>query len=152
DLGASSRPVNADELKQAARLGVTLREYVLAYDGIAVIVHPSNPLRALSLDEVAAVFTGGARDWRAVGGASRPIPVLSRPTYSGTHAFFRDKVLRRGDAHASADFAPDARVIEDNRELLKAVASDPNAIAFIGHGWLDPSVRALSIAVERGGV
>ena len=124
---------------------------MIAYDGIAVIVHPSNPLQALSLDEVAQIFSGRVRDWSAVGGAHAPIQVLSRPTYSGTHAFFRDKVLRRGDAHATTDFTPEARVIEDNRELLRAVASDPNAIAFIGHGWLQPSVRALGIAVEQGG-
>ncbi len=152
DLGASSRPVAAAELAQASRLGVTLHEYVLAYDGVAVIVNPANPLRLLALDDVAAIFSGRARDWSAVGGASAPITVLTRPTYSGTHAFFRDKVLRHGDANATADFAPDARVIEDNRELLRAVAADANAIAFIGHGWIDPSVRALSIAVERGGV
>ncbi|MGZ3405817.1 MAG: substrate-binding domain-containing protein, partial [Polyangia bacterium] len=150
-LGASSRPVDADELKQAARLGITLREYVLAYDGIAVIVHPSNPLHALALDEVAQIFSGRVRDWSAVGGPSAPITVLARPTYSGTHAFFRDKVLRRGDAHAAADFSPDARVIEDNREIVRVVASDPNAIAFIGHGWLQPSVRALAIGVARAG-
>ncbi|MGZ3440817.1 MAG: TonB family protein, partial [Polyangia bacterium] len=63
ELGASSRPVDADELKQAARLGVVLREWVLAYDGVAVIVHPSNPLTSLSLDELAQIFTGRVRDW-----------------------------------------------------------------------------------------
>lgn len=151
DLGASSRPVDADELAQAARLGVTLREYVLAYDGIAVVVHPSNAQQQLSLDELAQIFSGKVRDWSAVGGASGPITVLVRPSYSGTQSFFRDKVLRRGDKSATDDFAPDARVIEDNKELLAAVADDPSAIAFIGHGWLGPAVRALPIAIERGG-
>jgi phosphate binding protein len=151
DLGASSRPVNADELAQAARLGVTLREYVLAYDGIAVIVHPGNGLRGLTLDEVAQIFTGRVRNWSAVGGDDAPITVLSRPSYSGTHAFFRDKVLRHGDPKATDDFAPGARAIEDNRELLRAVAADEHAIAFVGHGWLSPAVRALPIAPARAG-
>lgn len=150
ELGASSRPVNADELKQAARLGLTLREFVIAYDGIAVIVHPSNPLQAISLDQIAQIFTGRIDNWRALGGADAPITVLRRPGYSGTHAFFRDKVLRHGDAKRSDDFAATARTIEDNRELLSAVAGDRNAIAFVGHGWLLPSVRALEIAVEGG--
>jgi phosphate binding protein len=150
-LGASSRPVNAEEMKQAARFGVTLREFVIAYDGIAVIVHPSNAVKSLTLDDVAKIFSGQATDWSAFGGEQGAINVITRPSYSGTHAFFRDKVLRHGDTKGTQDFVKSARVIEDNKELLRAVAADPRAVAFIGNGWLGPSVRALPIAGERGG-
>jgi phosphate transport system substrate-binding protein len=149
DLGASSRPVNTDELKQATRLGLSLREFVLAYDGIAVIVHPSNPVASLTLDEVAQIFSGRISDWSALGGPAAPITVINRPSYSGTHTFFRDKVLRRGNAKGPEDFAGSARIVEDNRELVAAVARDANAISFVGHGWLAPSVRALPVGVER---
>ena len=151
DLGASSRPVNADELKQAARLGLTLREFVFAYDGVAVIVHPDNPLRSLTLEELGRVFGGAVTDWSALGGPSGPIHLLNRPTYSGTRTFFRDKVLRHGDAKSSEDFAPSARVIEDNRELVATVADDVNAIGFVSHGWLGPTVRALGVASSADG-
>jgi phosphate binding protein len=151
DLGASSRPVNADELKQAARLGVTLREFVIAYDGIAVIVNPQNPVKSLALADVAQIFSGEVNDWGAFGWDKAPVTVITRPTYSGTHAFFRDKVLRHGDAKGTQDFVKSARVIEDNKDLINAVAADKHAIAFVGNGWLGPSVRALPIALERSG-
>jgi phosphate transport system substrate-binding protein len=150
DLGASSRPVNQDELKQAARLGLTLREYVIAYDGIAVIVHPDNPLHALPMADVARIFTGAVHDWSEVGGAAGPIRVISRPTYSGTHSFFKEKVLRHGNAKGTEEFASAAEIMEDNRKIVEAVAGDHHAVAYVGLGWVAPTVRALGVAARPG--
>lgn len=150
DLGASSRPVTPAELQQAARLGASLREFVIAYDGIAVIVHPKNPLPSLTLDDAGRIFRGEVRDWSELGGAAGAIRVITRPSYSGTRSFFADKVLRRGGDHAKADFVASAEIIEDNRALVDAVAADERAIAYVGHGWLLPSVRALPIAPAAG--
>src|SRR5579863_772278 len=83
--------------------------------------------------------------WSAIGGVNEPITVISRPSYSGTQSFFRDKVLRHGDAKGTQDFVKSARIIEDNKALVAAVAGDKNAIAFVGNGWLGPSVRALPV-------
>jgi phosphate binding protein len=150
DLGASSRPVNTDELRMASSMGVSLREFVFAYDGVAVIVNPRNPVKALGLEQVAAIFSGKARSWSDVGGANAPIRVISRPTYSGTHSFFKEKVLRRGDPKSGEEFAKTAQLIEDNRDIVRAIASDPNAIAYVGSGWLTDEVHALGISVGDG--
>jgi phosphate transport system substrate-binding protein len=147
DLGASSRSVNAEELARAREAGVELREFVLGYDGIAVIVHPSNPIRSLSVEQLAALFSGNVRSWRELGGPElRPTP-YGRPAYSGTHAFFKDKVLRRGVRTGTEEFAPDTRVVEHSEALLAAVARDPSAIGYVGMGWVRPGVvAALAVA------
>lgn len=150
DLGASSRPANARELEQAAARGVTLKEYLLGYDGVAVIVHPNNPVNALTVAEISDLFTGKKQRWSEVGGENRAVRRISRPSYSGTHAFFKEKALRRGDARGPEEFAADTQFIEDNNDILAAVASDPAAVAYVGLGWVDARVKALPVAPSAG--
>lgn len=150
DIGASSRPASAKELEQAAARGVTLREYVLGYDGVAVIVHRTNPVSALTVAEVSDLFTGRVQRWRELGGEDRSVRRISRPSYSGTHAFFKEKALRRGDAKGPEEFAADTQMMEDNHDILAAVASDPAAVAYVGLGWVDDTVKALAVSVSRG--
>lgn len=150
DLGASSRPANAKELEQAAARGATLREFVLGYDGIAVIVHPSNPVGALTVAQISDLFTGAVQRWDQVGGEGRPVRRISRPTYSGTYAFFKEKVLRKGNAKGSEEFSPDTQYLEENTDIVAAVAADPTAVAYVGLGWVDRRVKALGVAPTAG--
>jgi phosphate binding protein len=150
DVAAASRPVNAKELAEAARLGVTFTELVIGYDGIAVVVHPKNPVGALTVEQAARVFTGEITRWSELGGPDRPIRRLSRPSYSGTHAFFRDKVLRRGDAGAAPTFAPGTEWIEESARLVEFVGADPDAIGYVGMGHVTPAVKALGLAPGEG--
>jgi len=150
DLGASSRSVNADELARAKEAGAELREFVLGYDGIAVIVHPSNPVASLSVDQLSALFAGKVRSWRELGGADVRPTLYGRPAYSGTHAFFRDKVLRLGARAGTEEFAPETRVVEHSEALLVAIARDPSAVGYVGMGWVRPGVSALAISPRAG--
>jgi phosphate binding protein len=148
DVGAASRSVNADELARAREAGVELREFVLGYDGIAVIVHPSNPVASLSIEQLSALFAGKVGSWRELGGAELRPALYVRPAYSGSHAFFKDKVLRRGVRGGTEEFAPDAHVVEHSEALLAAVARDPSAVGFVGMGWVRPGVAALAVAAR----
>ncbi len=150
DIGASSRPANAKELEQAAARGITLREFVLGYDGVAVIVHPTNPLNSLTVAEISDLFTGKVQRWKELGGEDRPIRRISRPTYSGTHAFFKEKALRKGNSKGAEEFAPDTQFMEDNNDIVAAVASDASAVAYVGLGWLDARVKALAVSPTAG--
>lgn len=150
DLGASSRPASVKELEQAAARGVTLREFVLGYDGVAVIVHPANPLNALTVAEISGLFTGRVQRWDEVGGQGRAIRRISRPSYSGTHAFFKEKALRKGNSKGIEEFAPDTQFVEDNHDILAAVADDPAAVAYAGLGWVDARVKALAVSPSAG--
>ncbi|HYL06835.1 MAG TPA: phosphate ABC transporter substrate-binding/OmpA family protein [Thermoanaerobaculia bacterium] len=149
-LGASSRGVKENELAEARKLGVELREFVIGYDGIAVIVHPGNPVAELTIAQLSDLFTGKVRNWREVGGADLPVHLISRPSYSGTFSFFRDKVLRRGNDKGPEDYAAGAEFIEENGAILDQVAREPGAISYVGIGWVTPAVKTVGVAAKPG--
>jgi phosphate transport system substrate-binding protein len=150
ELGAASRAVKDNELAEAKKLGFELREFVIGYDGIAVIVHPANAIGELTLTQLADLFTGKLRNWKDVGGADRPVHLVTRPSYSGTHVFFRDKVLRHGNDKGPEGFAPAAEVIEENGAILQRVAQDRGAISYVGIGWVNAQVRTVPVAPAAG--
>lgn len=148
EIGASSRPVSAAELERARELGLSLQEFAIGYDGIAVIVHPDNPLRLLSLDDAGAVFRGEITEWSQLPtGGDGPIRVLSRPSYSGTHEFFRERVLTLGVDAERAEFGSQAEYREKTEDLVIAVQKDPLAIAYVGLGWADERVQVVPVSV-----
>jgi phosphate transport system substrate-binding protein len=142
DLAMASRPVAASERERGRVLGAldsAEQEAVLALDGIAIIVHPDNPLRALSLAQLRAIFSGSERDWRSLRGASGPIVVHARDANSGTWDTFRSLVL--GEVGLRAD----ARRHESTLELSRAVAADRDAIGFVGLAGIG-AARAVPVA------
>jgi phosphate transport system substrate-binding protein len=149
-LGASSRVVKESELADAHKMGVELREFVIGYDGIAVVVNPQNPVAELTVAQLSDLFTGKLRNWNEVGGPDLPVKVITRPSYSGTFSFFRDKVLRRGNDKGPEDYAAGAQVIEENGALIKAVAEQRGAVSYVGIGWVTAEVKALGVAPKAG--
>lgn len=143
DIAMSSRPVKASDraLSQAvAGLDRAEQEVVLAMDGLAVIVNPSNKLRSLSKQQVREVFAGRLTDWGQLPGAGTgPIRVHARDDRSGTYDSFRAMVL--GDAALLGT----AKRYESTEQLAQAVASDPQAIGFVGLSGVR-RVRALEIS------
>lgn len=142
DIAMSSRPVSPAEVAAAAALGpldTAPQEAVLALDGVAVIVHPANPLRSLRVDQVRALFDGSVRDWSAIGGRAGAVRVHARDEASGTWETFRTLVL--GDQALRGD----ALRYESTNALAQAVASDPLAIGFVGFAGIGPA-RALALA------
>ncbi len=157
DVAASSRSIREAELERARVLGLRLREFVIAYDGIAVIVHPSNPVRALSLEQLGALFRGEIERWSEVGGIDAPVVLISRPSYSGTHGFFRDAVVRRSPGDSAAIFSVRTRFLEETDDIVRAVAADPHALSYVGLGFVADrtlataqSVRMLALSSRPG--
>ena len=144
DVAMSSRAVRTEELAFAERLGVQLREAVVAYDGVAVIVHPDNPLRKLDIEELARVFAQRVTSWKDLSGADAPIHVLGRPSYSGTHSFLSERMLAA--LGPGGGFGPTVESIESTKDVVARVANDVNAIGYVSVGQMGPSVRALSVA------
>jgi phosphate binding protein len=130
DLAESSRLINQQELAFARKLGVQLHEVFVGYDGIAVVVHPDNPLNELDTATLAKIFSGQVTNWREVGGADVPIRAIGRPASSGTHALFKEKVLSK--TAADLGFGHAVRSVESSEDLVKAVANDVAAIAYVG--------------------
>ena len=143
DVAMSSRPVRSEELAFAERLGVQLREAVVAYDGIAVIVHPDNPLRTLELEDLARVFAQRVTRWKDLSGPDAPIHVLGRPSYSGTHSFLSERMLAA--LGPGGGFGPTVESIEATKDIVARVANDVHAIGYVSIGQMGPSVRALAV-------
>jgi phosphate binding protein len=150
EIGQSSRPINEKELARAKELGLELHEAVIGYDGVAVVVNPANPIAALSVAQLADLFTGKVASWREVGGADLPVRLISRPSYSGTHAFFKERVVRRGNAKGPEEFAPATEYLEENGAIIAAIAGDPRAVSYVGLGWLAEQVKALAVTAQTG--
>lgn len=132
-LGMSSRALDADE-------ATGLQAVTVARDGIAVIVHATNPLRALSLAQLRAIYTGDIRSWRALGGVDAPVTVITREDGSGTRDAFEHLVLTAGQAIDAR-----ALVTAYSGGLRKMVAEDPHAIGYVTFSQVDARVRALAI-------
>lgn len=146
DLAASSRPIKDSEVADLKALGdlkSPAAEQVIAIDGLAIILHPQNPLNQLNTEQLARIFSGEAATWEDVGGSGGPIHLYARDDQSGTYDTFKELVLsRRGKALNSA-----AKRFESSEQLSDAVSLDPQGIGFIGL----PYVRqAKAVAIVDG--
>ena len=131
DLVAASRTITDHELVQLDPLGDLKSpeaEHVIAIDGLAIIVHPDNPLNQLNTEQVAQIFSGQLSTWEALGGVGGPIRVYARDDRSGTYDTFNQLVLSRTGHRLS----PQSQRFESSEQLSAAVSHDPQAIGFIG--------------------
>ncbi|TKC91864.1 PstS family phosphate ABC transporter substrate-binding protein [Polyangium fumosum] len=126
DLAMASRPIAREERARIEGSGAKLVEIPVALDAVAIYIHESNPLSALTLDALRGVFAGKIRRWSELGGADRPIVLYSRESSSGTYAFFKEHVLQK------CDFAPEAQSLPGTAAVVQAVARDPAAIGYGG--------------------
>ncbi|OHC45332.1 MAG: hypothetical protein A3J25_20295 [Pseudomonadales bacterium RIFCSPLOWO2_02_FULL_63_210] len=146
DLAASSRPIKASEASALAALGDLQSrdaEQVIAIDGLAIILHPSNPLGALRIDQLAQIFSGELQDWAQLGGKTGPITLYARDDNSGTYDTFKELVLA---AHGTT-LAASARRFESSEALSDAVSQDPHGIGFIGLPYIR---QAKAVAIAAG--
>lgn len=122
-LGLSSRRINGAEGGLADLAGGP-EEHILALDGLVVIVHPDNPVRTLSLDQIAAIFAGRTTNWSQLGGADRPISLYLPAEGSGTLDLFVRQVMepRRLEPAAAAER------LEDHADLSDLVSIDPGGV------------------------
>ena len=131
DIGAASRELTASD--------PTLVKHLLARDGIAIIVHPSNPVTGLTKEQIIGIFAGNITNWSQVGGQNKSIDVVAREEGSGTRTAFQDLVMGK------ALIKSDAILQNSNGFLKTAVSSDSQAIGFISMGLVGSSVKALTI-------
>ncbi|MGL5951493.1 MAG: substrate-binding domain-containing protein, partial [Cetobacterium sp.] len=93
DIGMASRNIKEKELQAAADKGLKLKEVVLGYDGITVIVNENNKLQNVNHLDLAKIFRGEITNWKELGGDDAKIVVLSRDSSSGTHEFFKEHIV-----------------------------------------------------------
>lgn len=133
-IGNTGRALSEAEVKKYG-----LISYPFAIDGVAVIVHPANPLRELNSRQVREVFAGKIANWKQLGGPPMAVHVYGRDEASGTRAVFWKKLLDRGPIVASANIVP------SNGAMKVAVSKDRGAIGYMSIGYVDRSVRAVAL-------
>ncbi|MGY2238181.1 substrate-binding domain-containing protein [Pseudomonas gingeri] len=146
DLAAASRPIKESERQALEHLGDLKSpeaEQVIAIDGVAIILHPQNPLNQLDTGQLAKIFAGEMKTWEELGGIGGAIHLYARDDQSGTWDTFKDLVLaRRGKSLAAG-----ARRFESSEQLSDAVSQDPAGIGFIGLPYVR---RAKAVAIVDG--
>ena len=138
-LATSSREAKESEIAAAKAKGVNITEHKIALDGVIAVIHPSNKLDDISMDQLKKVYNGEMKSWKDLGGLGRPISVVSRDTSSGTYEIWQEKVLGKDKLR------PDALQVASNGQMVQTVAQNPYAIGYIGIGYLDKSVKELKI-------
>lgn len=147
DIANASRDMTESEFEQARANGIEPVEYVVAIDALAIIVHLDNPVSQLTIDQLSDIYTGEITNWSEVGGSDAAIVLLSRETNSGTHVYFLEEVVRRGESEAESIFAPQTILMPSSVGITSEIRRNPNAIGYDGLGYVDPEhEKILTIA------
>ena len=132
DIGLSSRSLKEEETAQG------LTGTVLAYDGIAVVVHPDNPVTDLNVETIGKIYTGAITNWKDVGGNDAPIVLIGREAGSGTRDGFESITGTEGQCKYRQELTSTGGVIT-------AVAQNPDAIGYASMASVDSTVKALTV-------
>ena len=140
DVAATSRSASVDEIALARAKGVDPKEYVIGYYGVAVIVHPSNPVKGLTKAQVRDIFSGTVRNWKAVGGPDQAIQVCIRDPISGTNLGFRELAME------NRPYVAEARQCTTYAQLTSTIAQSDGGIGYASmHLAEAPGVKAVKI-------
>jgi phosphate transport system substrate-binding protein len=148
DIAMSSRSIKDKEIALAKQKGINPFEVKAALDGLAVVVNPANPVNKLTLGQLADIFTGKISNWKEVGGSGQKIVILSREVNSGTHVYFKEHVLRKGDPNGKEEFAPGALLLSSSQAIADEVAQNPAAIGYYGMGYISPKQKHVDVAMN----
>jgi phosphate transport system substrate-binding protein len=134
-----SRFMKDGEFSAAVENGVNPVAHVVAMDGIAIIVHPSNPLKGLTVEQVKDIYLGKVTNWQDLGGPDRKIIAISRDTNSGTYETFEKLVMNKEKIAAGVEY------VGSNGAVRQRVQSTEAAMGYVGLGFVDETVKGLEI-------
>lgn len=139
DIANSSREMSAKEKEMAAQKAEQIKEIAIAYDMIVPIVHPSNPVKNLTLEQLKAIYDGSIKNWKQLGGRDEAIVVISRDSSSGTYEVWEGKVMKKTEVRK------DALLQASNGTIVSTVSQNTKAIGYVGYGYLNESVKAVFV-------
>ena len=137
-IGMASRDLKAEELKKYP----DLIPHQIAVDGLVFITNADNPIPSLTLDQVKKIYEGNITNWKDVGGKDAPIVVVGRDSASGTRDYMSTDVMKK------ADFIKTQLEKNSNGAVKQTIEQTPNAIGYVGLGYIDQSVHAVPISVN----
>jgi phosphate transport system substrate-binding protein len=146
NIANSSRFIKQEEVKMAVEKGRYPVPFGVAIDAIIPVVHPSNTIADLTIEQLHDIYAGKIKNWKELGGQDRPIAVVSRDTSSGTYEVWEEKVLK-GDR-----VAPQALIVASNGAMVQTVAGNPAAIGYIGIGYLSDELKTITVNGITGSI
>lgn len=148
DIAMASRNIKDKEIELAKQKGINPYEIKVALDGLAVVVHPKNVVNKLTIGQLADIFTGRITNWKELGGADLQVVVLSREVNSGTHVYFKEHVLRKGDPNSKEEFVARALLLPSSQAIADEVANNTAAIGYYGMGYISSRQKPVSVAKD----
>ena len=139
DIATSSREIKKEEIALAETKGIKPVAHVVAKDALTPVVHPKNKVTNLSIDQLSQIYQGKITNWKEVGGEDLQIVVISRDSSSGTFESWDHFVMKK------AKVTPKAQMLASNGALTTAVAKNRYAIAYLGIGYVNKSVKPLQV-------
>jgi len=139
DIADSSRFIKEKEVKAAVEKGRYPVPFAVAYDCIVPVVHPGNPVKDITLDQLKGIYMGEIKNWKELGGPDKKIVAISRDTSSGTYEVWEEKVMNKERVF------PGALLQASNGAVAQAVSKNNNAIGYVGFGYLNKDLKGLSV-------
>jgi phosphate transport system substrate-binding protein len=139
DIATSSREIKAKEVELAKSKGVNPVAHSVAIDALTPIVHPKNWINGLTIDQLSQIYQGKIKNWKEVGGDDLQIVVVSRDSSSGTFESWGHLVLN------NAKVTQKAQMQASSGAVVQAVSKNRYAISYVGIGYLNKSVKALTV-------
>ena len=148
-IANASRTMKEKEWDTAKTKGMNVTEHIVGFDALAIIIHPSNKVSQLTIDQLSDIYSGKITNWKDVGGKNAPILAISRDSNSGTHVYFKETALRKGDEKAPIEFGEKITFATTTNSIMQQVAGNEAAIGYVGMGWLDKNVKTVSIVNSK---
>ncbi|MGJ8674014.1 substrate-binding domain-containing protein [Rubritalea sp.] len=147
DIGMASRPMKDKEQVKLTEAGfgdmrTAASEFPIALDGVAVVLNRSNPIKSLTVEQVAQLFSGKITNWKQLGGPDQEVYVYARDEQSGTWDTFKSRVLKPFKLSLTEK---NVERFEDSSLLVRSVASNKGGIGFTGLAYVDSSVKGLAV-------
>ncbi len=138
-IAMASRDIKSNEVALAQKNGVEPNRVAVAIDALIPVVNPKNPVKAISSADLQAIYMGKIKNWKELGGNDAPIVVISRDTSSGTYETWFEKIMKKQRV------MPAALLQASNGAIVQTVAGNPNAIGYIGFGYLNDDVKQIDV-------
>ena len=139
DVAMSSRDIKPSEVELGTKNGVNPVRTAIAVDALIPVVHPENPVRALTVEQLKDIYAGRITNWKDVGGNDENIVVISRDTSSGTYETWEEIIMEKEKV------APAALLQASNGTVVQTVSKNRRAIGYIGFGYLTDSLKKLDV-------
>jgi phosphate transport system substrate-binding protein len=142
------RELPKSQIETAKQKGIEPWEFIIARDGLAVIVHPSNGVQHLTVDQIGSIYRGETTNWNQVGGADMEITLYGRQSTSGTYEFFLEHVVNWQQIEKH-DYSAMMLTMEGNKAIVDAVIADKSGIGYVGIGYATDNVNVIHVAQDE---